>query len=590
MLSRRELLIAAGASALTLSLSGCGGGGGGASGTTTPTADRPEPGGSAANQLLMFSSSADALSLMGLGSLPDPLPTAAPVRAIESEFAGLHAAAKAGFRANLMARLQFEEVCSSIIELDSLGYLGDQVSALNGLVGAGSLSNPQWLAAMFERQVAALRIAASMNKHQQTSMLGPLFAAVRATPPGNQRLLAYAVAVYCFNNWVRQLCAEVNVPLQASWLGSDSSGVTESMVESELTKMESTLPLLPLGPGFRPGGTGATSSIDVMQLFNAWKDATTHLDLSGSMFQLFFTDTDKRLVNWISSPASSGSKLQKNLSDDSRINSLLKSLKSSLGSSVYLDACTAFVTGQFTTAVTAWTQCMGLATLAHIGFRPVLAGGVPGLGWTSMASIGINDRLTTYFDCSLLWQNVEISQALSHGDAIASSYQEGGLAIPGRTLPALTNPSSAECDQLAAAAVSKATVSVPASKRPQAEARRHLLGYRTLAADTRVYKDLLDSASSLLWDYLDRHPAVLNPTIGAGTAEFFRSDLALLIRREPGATQAEVPTITSAQLLCSSPGFVPMRTTDPKDLSILDNLPELQPASSLGTGVIVDVR
>ncbi|MDB6113672.1 MAG: hypothetical protein JWQ62_617, partial [Lacunisphaera sp.] len=68
------------------------------------------------------------------------------------------------------------------------------------------------------------------------------------------------------------------------------------------------------------------------------------------------------------------------------------------------------------------------------------------------------------------------------------------------------------------------------------------------------------------------------------------SDFARLLRRSPGAVTAMIPSITSAVLLCSAPGFTPSKNTTPINLATLGTMGTLTSTTDLAPGVPVNVQ
>ena len=169
--------------------------------------------------------------------------------------------------------------------------------------------------------------------------------------------------------------------------------------------------------------------------------------------------------------------------------------------------------------------------------------------------------------------------------------------------PALTTPNRAECDQLSRAGVKKLHIDLPAQKGSSVSvtslspetARAILSGYpQTTAVSSpppRTFDNIETAAGTLVNDLGKRNPDTVQATPSGNGLDFYGSDFVGLVRREAGSTGASIPAITNAQLLCTAPGYIPMRSAQPIDLSAPGaTLPSLNPLSTLGTGVNINAH
>ncbi len=108
----------------------------------------------------------------------------------------------------------------------------------------------------------------------------------------------------------------------------------------------------------------------------------------------------------------------------------------------------------------------------------------------------------------------------------------------------------------------------------------------------RSYEGVEIAATLLMLDLIDRNPTAFNSQDNSDGNGFSydRTDYALLLRRDAGTTVTSVPAITSAQLLCTAPGFVPARNDPPEDLSTASSLATLIAATTLSPGGNVHVK
>jgi hypothetical protein len=106
-----------------------------------------------------------------------------------------------------------------------------------------------------------------------------------------------------------------------------------------------------------------------------------------------------------------------------------------------------------------------------------------------------------------------------------------------------------------------------------------------------TFDELSNAAGALLRDHGERNAETVEPTVHGDALDFFAALLAILVRREPGTTEATVPAITDAQLLCTAPGFLPQQSVDPVDLTTVECLAALvSNGAGVSTGGDLDVR
>jgi len=626
LLTRRQIMILTGGAAATLFLPGCGGfrrlGGfdsGPDPGVNPPgvnlvAAPRSEPTGDLQNQINQFSETVDLLSSTWMGQseafseLDSFIASNPGLSRSRAEEISPKAAFQGVWYGINATREAYERTANFALALDDVGYVGDKVTNANGLKGTAAVNNPQWIAAMIEQNYHSLGITGSLMQLYQKVGLGRFIDFVKSQTDPTERGVAYGIVANVFNDWVDAVAASAQVPANESWKLDLSESVTVDNLHQQVDRIAGIVNVLPFGPGYRTASGRSTLGKNLEGIRDNYLPT-----LLGSFVEFAFkTNTNKDFaVNWIKTQsldmslfrlrqAVTRQGLWKNLGGDlgngllTNVGfSLVKSLAAKNGPKAGLHACLLSV------APTLYDiyklTAASVATAATI-VGPLVFGSLAAF----QAQQAING-VENCFDDFTEVNEENLRRLKKEFDERAKSRLNGGNEPPGRDVPARTNPSRAECDQLAAAGIGRGEIELPPDESDLLNAESNILRELLCGALTgstrsshsappRTFKNVELAAAGLLLDFAKRNANTIEAQVEPNKLRFFRSDFALLIRREPGSQSVTVPAITNAQLLCSSPGFIPMRSDSPKDLTQIPGLPELQPITELGTGVNVGVR
>jgi hypothetical protein len=646
LLSRRTLLVLAslGIGGVGMSLAGCGGG----QGTAVPGSlvPRSEPSGDLAQQIDQYSRGIDRLSSLwqarshGLDQLMAVLDAgrgrgrAIPPGqvAVSATFFGLRG-----------LRTLYELLCRQALELDNIGYLAARISQTNQLPPDSALENPQWVAAMMERNYTGLAYVGLIAEFAQCFGLKELAETVREQTDPDSQLLAYGILGEIFNDWVGEICDRVAVAVDPTWqldMG-ERTVLTVARTHRELDRIPDILAALPFGPGFntapilpltRQVGMGETILDPVKEIPSILggvaekiKDVLDDPKKTEEIIEHLYDYTNSYAKRIDINTTRLAQFVLKNLRKD-----LTKDVLKAIAKKV-IETWLGKLAGEAADCV--FEIISGSIELGKLFSLTVGTLEIPPLAvvFATLAALKIVELLTKIEDC-IQKLHIDPPPIIERHILLRGKVTETDFTpIPVRTIPVVTNPIRAESDQLRKSAVIKGHVTLYRRRpRPLVELKAVALKLGDVASSARTtvsgtpyesstqgtmygpdgqvlattpgrgravtgvlvrsYAGVETAAALLLYEYARTHPdTVLAEDTGDGFA-FFGSELALLVRREPGTSAVQVPSITGAQLLCTSPGFTPIRSAGPEDLTTLLALPQLQPATGLSNGGEIHVH
>ncbi len=636
--TRREMLLLTTSALSSLVLAGCGGGNGTPSvgGDTFP--DRVIPSGSLSEQILQYSNSANRLgtiwqaqsvnidAMVSFSSANRGRATAPWATAFQGVYIGLQGL---GTIYELFAR-QF-------IELDNLGYLGETITANNKLKGTNALDNPQWLLAMMERSQNALATFGAIMETLQTFGLGELIEVVREKTDPVEQIVAYGMLTEIFNSFVTDVAASTLYPLDPSWLldVGEITPVTNAKVLSELDRIVPILNQLPFGPGFQqttilrstrdtpvqePVSEPDKVVASVVGTF-AEKIKETLKDPKAVKEILFTIEQDiEKYVTRVDIDKTAISKfLLRNIAKEIAKDVIKKILKESikaLTNKLFLDIVDCLIEiifnslelGKYVSGTILALEFPPLAivfaTLSALKLieilkkledcLKILKRKLPGRPPLILeGTVTYDDPLPSRRIPTAIVPNTEIDQLkrnkVVQGKVMKKKCKDGdvGLKAVALSLP----PSSSR------KTISGRGVSLETSAKIISPCAKEIPGRSVTKASSelimvRTYEGVENSAILLMIDLMNRYRELLKPefTPDGDGVTYLKSDYARLLVRSPETASIDVPAITSAQLLCTSPGYIPSRTDQPVDLTTLPSLATLIASATFGTGGNVNVK
>ncbi len=650
MQNRREMLILTGAALSSLVLAGCGGGGSASSSPANSSfPSRSEPVGSLSEQILQYSNSANRLGTIWLAqsanidemvnftTINRGRATAPWATAFQGVYLGLQGL---GALYELFAR-QF-------VELDNLGYLGEKVTANNKLKGTNALDNPQWLLGMMERSQSAIVAFGSIMETLQTFGLGELIEVVKEKTDPVEQIVAYGFLTEIFNSFVTDVAARTLYPLNPIWLldVGETTPVTNAKALSELDRIVPILNELPFGPGFQQTttlqSTRETPAREQVSDPNqvaasvvgslAEKIKETLKDPKEVKEILFTIEQDiEKYVSRVDINTTAISKfLVRNIAKEIAKDVLKKILKDSiqaLTSKLFLEIVDCLIEIIFN-SLELGKYVSG--TVAALEFPPLA------IVFATLSALKLIEILKKLEDClKILKQKLPGRPPLILQGTV--TYDD---PVPSRRIPVGIVSNKTEVDQLRRYGLVTGKLKIKRRKKPKlpvelkAVAKKlspfsssetvsgrvinsdgtgtatsmevsgqlvdtsgDALGRSVTRATTnlimvRTYEGVEISAALLMIDLMNRNPALLLPeyTPDGDGVTYLKSDYARLIVRPPGSGDFDVPGITSAQLLCTSPGYIPSRTDQPVNLNTIPSFATLISATSFSPGGSVDVK
>lgn len=639
-LTRRDMLYLSGAAITSLSVFGCGSGGGSSSSNGSP-ALRSEPTGNLTNQILQYSNSADRLSslwqaqsdninfMTNFTSTHRSRSTTSWVTYAQATYYGLQG-----------IETIYELFARQFIEFDNIGYLGEKITSLNSLKGTNAINNPQWLLAMMERGQQAGATFGYILEVLQTNGLGALIQTVREITDPTEQIIFYGVLTEIFNGWVTKIAARAQYPVDPAWLldVGDVTPVTNVTLVKELNRIVTILNQLPFGPGFQTtpplrsaltresivDPKDAVPSIigEILQniqetldnpktvkeiLFTIETDITNYtkrIDLNKTKLSIFLLrnvlkDIAKDVIKKVISQGVETwkGKLAGIIADcvldilDKSID-LAKYFNGTILTLEVLPLAVVFATLtaiQIQAILVKLKECIDMIQKEMPGRPPplVITGGIRIDVYPTPVRIPFVKVLTGETD------QIRAGMVVKGKLLRRNRKGNGGQGLSG--LAGKFSPPVAR-ETVSGMILPQLQAQTPLFADPQGNALPPGVSPPSKAASTllmvRTYEGVEVSMILLMIDLMKRFPDQLTPEFtpdGEGVS-YSRSDLATLLRREAGSTEAMVPGITSAQLLCTAPGFIPAKNDQPEDLTTITSLATLISATSFSPGGNINVK
>ena len=602
---RRRFLLTSlvlGVGVVPLALSGCGGGGNPIV-TPTPAPDptpmpsevtytlRLEPTGDLKNQIEQFSKGMDELGQV----------LNAPNAEVDIAVSGLTAITRsrqadtrpaedfyrAAIYGSLLSVLACERTMDALISLDSVLYAADVTTTKQNLKDRASLSNPAFGTAMYKRLVNALAGYTAITRYFLLAGIPEMIGLVlnASTPEGKR--VAYSMLRDAYNGFLDHLPRGSQI--DASLRLRATVAMTNAAIDAEVNRITPLLSQIPLGVGYRTKASKLSGAIDTPAVVGkAFIDCVLELSFARALDLPGGTVTTNSLNSWLTS-LSISNRMKSNLSVQNAVYQNLTQSGRTLATidSTLLDSSKRSIvlanlqsTLQGVGGVSATnlskvaTETLGL--IANLG--PFL-GGLDIIKGTLGITLVKGENLTSY--------TTRLVALLEQLPPATRPDTQSLLPLAQNPLPTeiakIRIPSTSEQDQLNSASLSLqsvktvATISTPVTPSAIADARSILGGTVTTSTPPpRTFSQINRAAYTLMLDYLSYVGHVTLIRIDGAETQFTAADIALLINRSAGATQMTVPVITSAQLMCTAPGYLPSRTTTPVNLTTLESLPPLQ--------------
>ena len=469
---------------------------------------------------------------------------------------------------------------TALLRSDDLAHLGDAVTAGNRLAGASRVDNPQWNAAIlghFFHSAQSLGLALSLA---QSAGLASFRRFIQSAPTTEQKSVAYAVFAERFNLWGDRLAqATGGVFIAADRLPTNASGVA---LDSLLADLPGRVGRLPFGPHVTSPSACAFLTTLIEPFVDTQNSGELATWLRAPNFDVLrspFTPEMASIIRQVVATAAVEA-LACTRALSSTMYLLLRVAASTVPNpSNVVVSVFGSITDSLQANLAALTTCLNTLEKA------------PEVGRSRSRKVRCDLRFPNYQQCGLDDNIAELECDIRNGRDRCGQIPSGdGNFPPSGTI---------EHDQLATAGLSISRLTVPTGgmlvftrKRAVGDAaslRAFLQGDRAALALPRTFDTLSRATATLIHEYFQRNATNLNPRVEGDDLVFTRSSFSLLLRREANSNVAVIPQITEAQLLCSGPGFIPMRSTSPKNLTQM-SLPALMPLSELGNGVNFDVQ
>ena len=611
-LTRRDALLLFGGAAISAALTGCGSGNSpNTVGTLTPTpvadASRTAISGDLAAQYNQFSTIAQRTSdtwlgtsgaldaLLNLPNRSSRAPSDARV-VIQALTIGLNG-----------TRSAYERLCNLALHLDDLGAAAAAVTSNNGLTGSNALNNEQWLTAMIAQNYAAVSVTGTLFIIQLIAGLPEARAWALARTNEIDRLAAYGLVADTFNTWVDALTAAGNITPNAAWKLDVSSAVTSANITAKLGQIDTILPQLPFSPGYRKPGASLSQvddaslgAVGIQNFAQSFTGALARLTLSTAALTDSFpqtVDTTKAHYDVTARLGTTG------------LGQTIAALNGGLSAAqTVIDGLLASTDGTTWPGVTGDSaQCQVQIVVKTYGFLQALAtalittqSALGSLITGSQALQFLTDLENTMTTCGSAIQLALWNAVKADRDLLKSQQLYNGEVPTTRQVSVVRVTGLRELDQIGAAGAictNKLTISAPDvcplnPKNPVISDYRTIIGGLTkLVNCPRTFRNVLICITGLLYEIAQRYPDTVAATWETDSSiKFCSQTFARVLRREPEATFAEVPAITSAQLLCTGVGFIPSRSLTPVNLAIIPVMPRLFEISNLTGGVPIHVH
>ena len=617
--SRREFLLGAGASAAAFCLTGCGGSGGGFGPPTNSApsssgalgVSRTTVGGSFSNQVLQFSQASEQigniwegqsfaladLKTFAGGGVPAPRVAGADVRVmVQAVWYSLQ-----GLRSG------YERLANGLLAEDDQGQVAQTVTNSNGLTGTSSLANPQWLAAMMLQNYSAFRVTGALMKILQLTGIQQMQDWVIGQTGSAETLIAYGILADAFNSWLDAIQSGVGTPSLAGMKLDVSGAVTPATVAQHIAGLPALLDAIPYGPGYRAGGaangvpddaslTGPASANFALSFLGTLAKITLTTGTLPSDFpQTVDPTTAKYDVNARLGATGLGPQITALAGSAALAQTTTDTLVAQLMATVLPAPDGSVATCLVQVAAGAYSLIVAVAQVI-LSDHSLVGDAIAG----DMALNLLNTETGLVKTCGSAPQLKILASVACDISYLQSTYLIGGNVVSLRTIPVTNIPTAVETDQI------RDTLTLLCSNTlcyPLANAGwtgtpfsgtlslfRSILAGLVPTGEPRTFNNAEVSGAGLLYDLLVRYQSLLKPdTLTNGEFIFCTSNFARLLRRSPGATSAQLPSITLAALLCSAPGYTPSISGAPMDLSMIVTLPALSAATNLVPGVPIHV-
>ncbi|HWD40812.1 MAG TPA: hypothetical protein VG944_18330 [Fimbriimonas sp.] len=608
--SRREFVVGIGALAASAYLAGCGGGGGGRGSSHQPVnVDRPPLAPAFSDRVEQYSKMTDNLgsiwdgssaSIANLADFSSKL-SHGMVRSIDPNTALM---LEATWYALSGLKVGYERLANGLLAQDDQGYVAGSVDSDYDLQTNEGLANPQFLAAIMLQTYAAFRVTGGVARMLQIAGAETMQAWIAAQNSDAAKLIAYGIFADVYNSWLDTIQSTLGTPSLASGKLDLSAGVTAAKAVTNSAAVTAHVELLPLGFGYRTGAAAGPP-----------KDADAVGSPAGNFAMSFLGSLSKVLLTANGSLSKDFPTLVAGLTPK-------YDLKSRLGS-----------TGLFATINSAAGSAAAAQTLANTLVANLFSAGLPaadksvakyttnlaagGYGLiVSFANVILSDHslvgTAIAGDQALALLNNEIDLIEASGtraqkailaglecdiETLQATHLYSGSSVLVRSIP-ITNPGTAETDLIR----SQTLRTDSCLMYPQADAGwsgkpsdgtislfRKILAGLEMTAVPRTFNNAEVSGAGLIYDLIFRYADLLKPDVlTSGQFIFIVSDFARILRRSPGITNAQLPAVSGAVLMCSAPGLAPNRWP-PVDLKTATGLEPLLPLSTLVPGVPIHV-
>jgi hypothetical protein len=631
---------------------GCGGGGGGGS---TPSLDefkRTIPTGKTSEQVNQYSESINASSDINHLMLPlyDEFRSFTgisrslmdhPHRASGKSLA-YHLSTSV--MASRIIGYNYSKLTQTVLHLDDSANMAGIVSSTNNLTGTSSLSNPQWHAEMMRKIHSVLVLNEYSQKFAKIAGINEMASMVAQQSDSVAKSYFYTLFAIAFNRWSDRTQWLAKRDARNDLKLNIGSQMAVSDIDSELARIESIVGQLVLSPGFNKAKlssrTENSEQSDNESTINAFKTMVS--TFTESFIENFsqFRTYEVEINSFIRNEASELSLSMKaflsgvkdfanesvssiNITDTTtyilNVSGFFKKFYADLEKAVFEQAVqtvlSAIFASEFGATGEQFIECIsglvGMGMSLDAAATSLVAAGaciafsagacaIPIAGSAVLTAVATWDVMQTDEACLKLIRMLrEDKEAMKKAtDDLKANAQQ-----PVRNIPAFTNSSGAECDQLAAAGVSLKTISVYSSTRSRQESTaqvpligvpvevyRQIISGRGVAGQyPRTYDNVRRSLVGLLNEYATRNADTLSPTLSTNGLTLYTSDFAILVRRDPGTTQSRIPSLTNARIMCTSPGLAPQRS-DSANIQTMPSLPKLDLLTGVGFGVNVDVK
>jgi len=608
-LTRREALTLFGGAAISVALAGCGGGDNSSNPGPSASINRTAISGDLTKQVNQFSTVAQTPTdtWLGTSTALDALKNVPTRSAITRAPADSKIVVQALVIGTNGTRSAYERLCNLALMLDDMGNSAQLVMANNSsLTGSNAVNNEQWLMAMIAQNYAAVSVTGTLFIMQMVAGLPEAISWALARTTDSEKLAAYGLVADVFNTWVDALTAAGNITPNPAWKLDVSSAVSAANIQTKLNAINTILPQLPFSPGYRKAGAslmslddaslGATGIRNFAQTFTG---ALAQRTLSTTPLTDTFpqtVDTTKAHYDVTARLGTTGvgqtiAGLPGGLAAaQTAINTLLSSTDGASWPGVTGDSAQCQV--QIIAQIYGFLQAMQTALITTQSALGSLITGAQAIA--NLANLD-----TTILTCGSPLQQSLWAAVKSDRDLLKSQQLYNGAVPTTRQVSVVVVTGLREIDQIGAAGVSctnEITVSAPDvcpldPKNPVISDYRNIVaGLTKLPNCPRTFRNVLICITGLQYDVALHYTQTVAASWEGSKLKFCAQSFGRMLRREPGATFAEIPAITQAQLLCTGVGFIPSKSLTPQDLSIIPAMPTLFSITNLVGGVPIHVH